>query len=404
MAIKRDGSNKNGEARYRVRVDTYDKHGKRVQKEKIIYGKREAERVEREMKAAALGQPDEAGGMTIKELAADYINGTRYDVRESTLDKTAHNLEQQIIPYLGNVKLRNLTTQLCREWKNTISDKRFAIKTRQNLYSTFNALLNYAVQQDYIRKNPLSVLGTFKDVDFDSPENKALHYYTADEFGIFSKVLLDEALEKDNYLAWGLYIFFMFAFFTGMRKGEINSLRWKDIDGNIIRIRRSVGQKLKGEDRITPPKNISSMRDIAMPAQLMQALEEHRARWMNFTGFSEDLFICGGPRSLRDTTIDKANRRTAEKAGLPHIRIHDFRHSHASLLCNAGVNIQEISRRLGHASVTETWRTYSHMYPSEESRVLNVLEGCGKPKDEEKSKDGDKSKNEEKSESSTTSA
>lgn len=140
-----------------------------------------------------------------------------------------------------------------------------------------------------------------------------------------------------------------------------------------------------------------------MPAGILDFAAPRQAELV-VTGFSDDLFICGGPRSLRDSTIDKANRRTAEKAGLPHIRIHDFWHSHASLLCNAGVNIQEISRRLGHANVTETWRTYSHMYPSEESRVLNVLEGCGKPKDEEKSKDGDKSKNEEKSESSTTSA
>ena len=122
-----------------------------------------------------------------------------------------------------------------------------------------------------------------------------------------------------------------------------------------------------------------------MPAQLVEALQEHKERWQTFTAFSEEFFVCGGPRSLRDTTIEKANIRAAEKAGLPHIRVHDFRHSHVSLLCNAGINIQEISRRLGHANVTETWRTYSHMYPAEESRAVKVLESFKKPKDKGKS-------------------
>lgn len=62
-----------------------------------------------------------------------------------------------------------------------------------------------------------------------------------------------------------------------------------------------------------------------------------------------------------------------ETAGVKVIRIHDFRHSHASLFANAGVNIQEISRRLGHAKVEMTWNIYSHLYPRGEERAINVL-------------------------------
>lgn len=63
----------------------------------------------------------------------------------------------------------------------------------------------------------------------------------------------------------------------------------------------------------------------------------------------------------------------ADKAGLPHIRLHDFRHSHASLLASEGINIQEIARRLGHSNVEMTWNTYSHLYPQEEERAVGIL-------------------------------
>jgi integrase len=76
---------------------------------------------------------------------------------------------------------------------------------------------------------------------------------------------------------------------------------------------------------------------------------------------------------LRDSSLDNKNKQFAELAGLPHIRIHDFRHSHASLLANEGINIQEIARRLGHSNIEMTWNTYSHLYPREEERAVQIL-------------------------------
>lgn len=67
------------------------------------------------------------------------------------------------------------------------------------------------------------------------------------------------------------------------------------------------------------------------------------------------------------------NREYAKLAGVKRIRIHDFRHSHASLLANEGINIQEIARRLGHSKVEITWNIYSHLYPHEEERAVKIL-------------------------------
>lgn len=90
-------------------------------------------------------------------------------------------------------------------------------------------------------------------------------------------------------------------------------------------------------------------------------------------GFNDNLYICGGDRPIRDTSLNKINTKFADLAGVKHIRIHDFRHSHASLLANEGINIQEIARRLGHSKISITWETYSHLYPREEERAINIL-------------------------------
>ncbi len=124
----------------------------------------------------------------------------------------------------------------------------------------------------------------------------------------------------------------------------------------------------------TPPKNKTSYRDIQIPSNLLQMLKEHKERHKKEKRFSDDFRVCGGYSTLRDSSIENRNKLFATEAGLPHIRIHDFRHSHASLLANEGINIQEIARRLGHAKIEMTWNTYSHLYPREEERAVKILE------------------------------
>lgn len=150
-------------------------------------------------------------------------------------------------------------------------------------------------------------------------------------------------------------------------------MTWSDLDGDLLCVNKSIAQKLKGDDRKSPPKTQSSVRTLRLSAQLLDVLAKHKERQQAEEGYSEENNICGGVKVLRDTTIDKHNRRYAELAELHHICIHDFRHSHATLLANEGINIQEIARRLGHSKIEETWNTYSHLYPREEEKAVAIL-------------------------------
>ncbi len=372
MPIYKIDKKKDGKQGYKVQINYTDKNGVYRQKAKTVYGLPEARLAEQNLTYTAGVENINATRLTINDLFEEYIISKRAEVRQTSLDKSIGNLEKHILPYLGTIKLDKLDTRALQNWKNAISDTTLAIRTKQNLYTELRAMLNYAVKMDYLNSNPLPKVGNFKDVYFDKPADK-IHYYTIEQFKKYISVAekYNATLTEKGYI-----VFFYIAFFTGMRKGEINALKWSDIDGNIIHVRRSITHKIKGTSAVeTPPKNQSSYRDVQIPSNLCLILERHKQHQKEATtDFNDDFRVCGGISCLSDTSIDNKNRLFAKEAGLPHIRIHDFRHSHASFLANNGINIQEVARRLGHSKIEITWNTYSHLYPREEERAVKLLE------------------------------
>lgn len=369
MPIYKDKGKKDGLQKYRVRVNYTDSYGKAKQMTRIAYGLEEAKMLEMRLLRQ---QGESTKAFTIGELYQEYISAKKIDVRETSLDKTIRVINRHVMPSFQETRLDKLSAPMLQKWKEEISAKGLALITRQNIFGEFRALLNYAVKMQYIPKNPLATLGNFRDAYFE-PKQEKIKYYTAEQFQRFIAQAYAEATETGNF---GYFVFFSIAFFTGMRKGEINALRWSDIEGDIIHVRRSVAQKIKGNSVIeTPPKNKSSYRDIQIPAPLMEILVDHKNRHQKDTRFTEEFRVCGGIKCLGDTPISNKGFQYADEAGLPHIRIHDFRHSHVSLLANEGINIQEIARRLGHSKIDMTWNTYAHLYPREEERALTVLNG-----------------------------
>ncbi|MCH5323969.1 MAG: site-specific integrase [Eubacterium sp.] len=369
------GAVKDGLQKYRVRVNYTDKNGKAHSITRIEYGAAEARTLESKLieEYTVKGVPLAPAKMTVQELFDEYMNTKQHEVRKSSLTKTEACIRNGILPYLGDIRIDRLGVQQLQDWKNVMSEKGYAHQTLRNYYGELRALLNYAVRMEYLPKNPISLVGNFKQAYFTEPSKDKLHYYTADEFMKFIAEAKKNAQNSCALREWGYYVFFNIAFYTGARKGEINALKWSDIDGDIMHIRRSITQKLKGGDMETPPKNKSSYRDIQMPLPLIEILSEHKQRQQEDRNFSENYRVCGGISILRDSSITNKNVQFAKAAGLPHIRIHDFRHTHATLLINEGINVQEIARRLGHSDVQQTWQTYAHLYPREEERAIQIL-------------------------------
>ena len=371
---KTEKKSKDGRQQYRVCVNYTDSRGAYRQKTKLVYGSNEAKITEMTLQNEVRTK-DTVQRLTVQQLFEEYIRHKKNEVRTTTVEKSKSILEREVLPKLGGISLEKLNLPVLQSWKSEIADRKLSVTSKKNIYGEFRTMLNYAVKMEYIPRNPLNLIGNFKEVYFEKPQDK-LHYYTPEQFKLYIAQACKDCRSLND---WGFYVFFNIAFYTGMRKGEINALKWSDIEGNVIHVRRSVAQKIKGKKIVeTPPKNKTSYRDVQIPSVLIQILKEHKDRHKTAKGFSEDFRVCGGPSCLSDTAISNKNISFATQAGLPVIRIHDFRHSHASLLVNHGINIQEVARRLGHSKVEITWNTYSHLYPKEEDRALEVLESLNK--------------------------
>lgn len=373
MPIYKMTGKKEGKQKYRVRINFIDNMNNAKQIDRVTYGLEEAKMLEMNL-SQNLKEEAVNKAMTMQMLYNEYAQVMKHEIRESSLKTSSQILQKYVLPYLGDVKLSKVTLPVLQKWKLLISEMELSVVTKQKIYSYFRAILNYAVKMEYLTMNPIVKIGNFKDSGEN--EKKKIDYYTAEEFKKFISSACNYAIEAErngSLYEWNFYVFFAIAFYTGLRKGEIHGLCWMDIDGAFLSVRRSVNQKLLGDDRETAPKNRTSVRTLQMPKPLIDILEKHKKRCVLISGFHNQHKICGGIRPLRDTTIQLRNKLYADAVGVKVIRIHDFRHSHASLLANAGVNIQEISRRLGHAKVEITWNVYSHLYPKEEERAVNVL-------------------------------
>lgn len=351
-------------------VSYKDATGKYRKISRTVYGSSEAKMEELSM-LHQIGEAGSPSSFTISMLCEKCRNSKKSDVRQTSAEKTESILRNHVLPHIGDERLDKLTAERLQKWKDDIAKKEIKVSTKNNAYKEFNAVLNYAVKIGYIKQNLLKTLGPFRD-PYLTKKQKPLRYYTPEQFRKF--IAVADQYKNNSLSDSAFYVFFNLAYYTGMRKGEINALKWSDIEGDLIHVRRSIAQKTKGGDQETPPKNESSYRTLQMPQKLLLILEQHRLLQKQIKGFSTDFRVCGGVSTLRDTSIEHKNTQFAKEAGLHHLRIHDFRHSHASLLANAGINIQEIARRLGHSNVQQTWQTYSHMYPREEERAVAVLE------------------------------
>lgn len=377
---KIDGKKKDGLQKYRVVVNyTEDGGGKRT-KERLVYGKAQAELAEAAIRDSLRArrpepEPTKPSEITFSELFKRYQKDRGGEIRASTGAKKASIVGNHLEPVFGPVKLSEITRERLLAWRADLNADPMKVNTKNGIFRELRALLNYAVAQNLIPQSQLNGIRPFRDAYKETASVK-IRYYTKEEYGKFIGEVRKRAERIGTVSAWGAYVFFRLAYLTGARKGEINALRWSDVDGTSLWVRRSVTQKLKGEKWVeTPPKNESSVRRIMMPEQLVTDLNQLKDRQMKAGGWNESLFICGGENPIPDTTLEKINGECAKAAGVKKLTIHEFRHSHASLLCNAGVNIKEIARRLGHADVEITLKTYAHLYPTEEERAVGVLTG-----------------------------
>jgi len=336
--------------------------GKRRQKRETFRGTKK----EAETKLTALLKEVDTGGFlnpskaTLGQYLQQWIEDyARPNLAPKTTQNYEHMIDKHLAPRLGNLTLAQIRPDHVQTYLAEKLASGLSAKTVKHHYVTLHTALAHALKRGLISRNPCD------SVTAPKPQQQEMN--VLDEDGVH-RVL--EAARSTEY-----YSLFYFLLFTGCRRSEALALRWLDLDLTLAQasISRSMHHLRDGSIVFRQPKTLRSRRSISLPPSLAIALREHQNRQALLKatlgqGFSEDdLVFChaDGSPYLPDSVTHYWIKLT-RKLGLQGIRLHDARHTHATLLMKDNVDPLTVQRRLGHASITTTFDIYGHLIPEHE--------------------------------------
>lgn len=338
--------------------------------------KREALEAEQYLRSVELKEKSFSSKVTIDILykllkEEDKINNRK----KSYIDTQDNNYNKHIKDYFSKVyDVSKLTYEDIYQFREDLreknaknSDRYLSPNTINKIIILLKKILDVGLRKGYYNDNPVRLL---KKLPI---EKSKMNFWTVKEFKHFLSLF-----EKGEY---NVELLFTVLFFTGLRLGEALALTWRDVEfpTSTIHVTKSVYVN-KGEEHISSTKTKAGTRRIIINKKLLETLKEwKKEQTERLREFSTDTgklqIFQDSPITLTKNSIEKQYKKIlARDSSLKKIRIHDFRHSHASLLINQGEDYLVVKERLGHASITTTIDTYSHLYPSKQKDLADKLD------------------------------
>ena len=312
--------------------------------------KREAEEWVRDFLATKQANLD----MYFKDFLEIYYEDMESRLRETTLRNKKYIIELKITPYFGKRKMNDINPADIRKWQNEQIKLGYAKTYLKTINNQINAVFNYAVRYYDLRSNPCTKAGSMGKARADE-----MLFWTKEEFKAFADAIMDK---RQSYVA------FMVLYWTGMRIGELLALTARDIDleKRTVSVNKSY-QRLDRRDIVTDPKTPKSKRIIQIPSFLAEDLKGYLG---SIYALTENARIF----SFTKHFMEHEMKRGIKTSGVKRIRLHDLRHSHASLLIEMGFTPLAIAERLGHDRVETTMNTYAHLYPNKQRQIADKLD------------------------------
>lgn len=310
--------------------------------------------------------------ITFKQFVEEdyFVNNERKDDHKSMLARTIPQLGHRTMNEISRVTIQNFVDILLRD-KNTKSGKPISVKTVRNNISFVSDVFAYAIRTGMNVENPC------RDIVYPKSHKKEASYYSDEEI----KVLLT-AIEK--YKPATKYKLFVYiAITTGMRKGEILGLEWKNIDletGDIKIVQSAKYCKDKGM-YIGVPKTEKSVRNVRVPEEVVAILKSYKAEQENYKynmgtkwRSSDDFLFTQEDGTLMSIqTPYEWLKNFCEEHDLPFKAIHSMRHSVASMMIANKMDVVSVSSILGHAQVATTLNIYSHQFSNAKEEACTVI-------------------------------
>ncbi len=341
----------------------------------------------------ALGRLTDANKFAVADFLTLWLEQTvRVQVAASTYDRYKLIVDRQLKPHLGTLRLDKLTTFHVSQLDAILEKKGESPRQRQMAHVVFGTACRYAVRMKLLPVNPCT------DAAKPRPPKKEMAVWDGEQMRRFLA-----AAESDR-----LYALYVVALDTGMRQGELLALVWPDVDfaEGTLTVQRSLSD-VRGKLSVKSPKTAAGRRRIVLSRYAVDALHEHRKRMLaEGRDVKAGIVFCSSagtyPRRYNLThnsfckIVTRANETAAVAAEkldmrpdvLPQIRFHDLRHTAATLLLTAGVNVKVVSERLGHESVEITLKVYAHVLPTMQKGAADKLDLIFAPPAEKKAAEG----------------
>ncbi|WP_017556513.1 tyrosine-type recombinase/integrase [Nocardiopsis baichengensis] len=349
---------------------------------------------------ARKGLPTATTTLSVGQYLAYWLEHVaRPKVRPSTYASYETYIRLYITPGLGRKKLKKLSAKDIRTWLSSVRKtctccanghdakrpsehrdpskrqrccaigkccKRYpSARTVKHLHALLRTALQQAVREDLIVRN------VAKNVQFGSVENPEITPLTVAE----AKQLLQAAEGDRLHAVWAV------ALGIGLRRGEALGLRWEDVDLTHGRLTvRQTLQRTRAGLEFVPPKTHRSRRSVELPSRLVSVLREHRLRQSEEMDEAGDdwrehgLVFCtrfGTPIEPRN--LNRSFTALCKRAKLRDVRLHDLRHTCATLLLAQGVDARTIMEILGHSAINVTMNVYAHVLPERQREALDKL-------------------------------
>lgn len=315
--------------------------------------------------------------MTFKEAYTLYYEYQKDKIKDSTLKTYRDRIEYMAL--LDSIELVNLNWEHYQKWRSQMNKTNLCDRYKTDIQKFIKQVLNFAEKQwDFNLRKFYNKLEPFKT---PGAIKKEMDFYEPQEFFQYISVIDDL---RDKCLFETLY-------YCGLRRSEARGLQWRHIDfkNHTLTIAQQVlnlaGNNASSSWYIASPKTESSNRTIPVPEVLLKDLAELKKSNERFSKFKQTWFVFGDDVPITYHQIYSRNNNYCKKAGLRHIRIHDFRHSCASALISAAAPITAVSNYLGHSETTETLETYTHLVKKDYANVPKFFDSLEKDFNEKSS-------------------
>ncbi|MGR3287145.1 site-specific integrase [Bacillus sonorensis] len=292
-------------------------------------------------------------------------------IKDSTQASKVSKFNKHILEKFGKMKIKSITKAYCQKVINQIAED---IDSVQDIKIQANLVFKYALRMDYITKNPMEYVVIPKnEKEFLSSEEDTRNYWEKDEIKLFLEKVREQLPHQD-------YVMFYILIFTGMRKGELLALEWKDVDliERTINIKQTLFFK-DGKEIFQTTKKYHSKRVVSIDDHTAQILKKWRTQQKELllsngiTSEAKYVLIRDDMRPLRLAYPNDVLNRMIAKNKLHRITVHGLRHSHASVLFEAGASLKEVQARLGHKEIQTTMNIYTHVTKTAKEKTAETF-------------------------------